>query len=243
LKREAEAKNQYYKNASGTVDDHIAKAKLTITALGQSKAYGVGYTLNQTRYTISGLAGTETATVTMTAPASPSGLGATDQVGSYPIHPTATGSGLDNYAITYVDGTLAVAPAPPGSTPPGSYVAVTPVITGGSATGVTVTFDQVTGGGTTSAALSSAGPPAPGGFELASSPTYYDITTTATYADSITVCLPYDPIAYGDPSLVRLLHWNGSSWDDVTSSLDTTADLVCGTTATLSPFVALAARS
>ncbi|MGA2514537.1 MAG: pentapeptide repeat-containing protein [Candidatus Limnocylindrales bacterium] len=77
----------------------------------------------------------------------------------------------------------------------------------------------------------------PGGFQLATSPTYYDITTTAIYADSITVCLPYDPIAYPDPSLVQLLHWNGTSWDDVTSSLDTTDNLVCGTTTSLSPFV------
>jgi len=51
------------------------------------------------------------------------------------------------------------------------------------------------------------------------------------------VCLPYEPWAYADPSLVRLLHWNGSRWDDVTTSLDQVNDVVCGTTTSLSPFV------
>ena len=138
-----------YKNASGTVDDHIAKAKLTITALGQSKAYGVGYTLNQTRYTISGLAGTDTATVTLTAPASPSGLGATDQVGSYPIHPTATGSGLDNYAITYVNGTLTVGKINQKITfpNPGNQLVGTPAfaLTATSDSGLPVSYTVVLG--------------------------------------------------------------------------------------------------
>jgi len=78
----------------------------------------------------------------------------------------------------------------------------------------------------------------PGDFvSLASSPTYYDVSTTATHTGSITFCVPYDPIADPDPSLVRLLHWNGTSWDDVTTSADPATATVCGTTTSLSPFV------
>ena len=124
-----------------------------------------------------------------------------------------------------------------GATAAGTNVSVTPASEGGAAGGVTVTFGEVTTAGTTTALVSSDGQPAPSGFRLASSPTYYDISTDAGITGQITTCLPYDPAAYPDPSLVRLLHWNGSSWDDVTSSLDQTDQLVCGTTTSLSPFV------
>jgi hypothetical protein len=136
--------------------------------------------------------------------------------------------------VTY---NVALAGALAGSTASGTNVTVSPLITGGTATGVSLTFAQVTSAGTTSAALSNTGPAVPSNFQLASPPTYYDLSTTATHAGSITVCLTYDPTAYSDPSVVRLLHWNGSSWDDVTSSLDQTDHLVCGTTTSLSPFV------
>jgi hypothetical protein len=135
-------------------------------------------------------------------------------------------------------------PAPTASptasenTTSGTTVAVSPVVSGGSATGITVTFTQVSAPGTTSVAMSNAGPPVPGTFvSLASSPTYYDVSTTAAHTGSITLCLPYDPTANPDPSLVRLLHWNDASWDDVTSSVDSATATVCGTTTSLSPFV------
>ncbi len=143
------------------------------------------------------------------------------------IPPTSTAG-----SVTFVlPGILA------GLTRVGLNVTASPIITGGTATGTTVTFTQVTGSGTTSAALSSSGPAAPSNFQLSALPTYYDVSTTAAYSGSITVCLPYDPSAYSDTSQVRLLHWNGSSWDDVTSSLLQADDIVCGTTTSLSPFV------
>jgi hypothetical protein len=36
---------------------------------------------------------------------------------------------------------------------------------------------------------------------------------------------------------LRMLHWNGSSWDDVTTTLNTGTDMLCGVTTSLSPFV------
>ena len=134
-------------------------------------------------------------------------------------------------------------PAPKASstasenTTSGTNVAVSPTVSGGGATGIALTFTQVSAPGTTSVAVSNAGPPVPGDFvSLASSPTYYDVSTTATHTGSITFCVPYDPIADPDPSLVRLLHWNGTSWDDVTTSADPATATVCGTTTSLSPF-------
>jgi hypothetical protein len=124
------------------------------------------------------------------------------------------------------------------NTTSGTNVAVSPVVSGGSDTGITLTFTQVSAPGTTSVAESNAGPPVPGTFvSLASSTTYYDVSTTAAHTGSITVCLPYDPTANPDPSLVRLLHWNGTSWDDVTTSADPATATVCGTTTSLSPFI------
>jgi len=135
-------------------------------------------------------------------------------------------------------------PAPTASstasenTASGTSIDVSPVVSGGSAAGITLTFTQVSAPGTTSVAVSNAGPPVSGTFvSLASSPTYYDVSTTAAHTGSITLCVPYDPTAYPDPSQVRLLHWNGASWDDVTSSVDSATATVCGSTTSLSPFV------
>jgi len=114
---------------------------------------------------------------------------------------------------------------------------VSPEITGGTAPGAKVTFAQVSAAGTTSVAVSSAGPPVSGVFIVPASTTYYDVSTTATHTGSIILCLPYDPTTYPDPRLVRLLHWNGTSWDDVTKSVDSANSTVCGTSTSLSPFV------
>jgi len=123
-----------------------------------------------------------------------------------------------------------------GVTPVGTNVEVTPA----GVSDVTITFSGVATGGITTATVSQelgGGQPTPSGFQLSSSPTYYDLSTGAKTTGPIEVCLPYEPWAYADPSLVRLLHWNGSRWDDVTTSLDQVNDVVCGTTTSLSPFV------
>jgi Carboxypeptidase regulatory-like domain len=150
------------------------------------------------------------------------------------------GIDIDMSAAAVATPTPAPTASPTASenTTSGTNVAVSPVVSGGSATGIALTFAQVSAPGTTSVAVSNAGPPVAGDFvSLASSPTYYDVSTTATHTGSITLCLPYDPTAYPDPRLVRLLHWNGASWDDVTSSVDSATATVCGTTTSLSPFV------
>jgi hypothetical protein len=106
----------------------------------------------------------------------------------------------------------------------------------GTANSISLTFADVGAGGSTSAVLGSAGPPMSIDFQLAGSPTYYDVTTTADYSGSITLCVPYDPTAYSGSDPV-LLHWNGTNWDDVTSSFDPVSAMICGTVTSLSPFV------
>jgi hypothetical protein len=151
-----------------------------------------------------------------------------------------SGIGINMAAATAATPTPAPTASPTASenTASGTSIDVSPVVSGGSAAGITLTFTQVSAPGTTSVAVSNTGPPVPGTFvSLASSPTYYDVSTTAAHTGSITLCVPYDPTAYPDPSLVRLLHWNGASWDDVTSSVDSATATVCGSTTSLSPFV------
>ena len=50
------------------------------------------------------------------------------------------------------------------------------------------------------------------------------------------VCFEYDPAAFATPQSVRLLHYTGGSWTDVSSSGDPANGEVCATVSTFSPF-------
>ena len=50
------------------------------------------------------------------------------------------------------------------------------------------------------------------------------------------VCFEYDPAAFAIPQSVRLLHFTGGAWQDVTSSGDPTNGEICGTVSSFSPF-------
>ena len=95
-----------YNNASGTVNDTLAKANLTITADSVSKNTGNAVTFTGTEFTDSGLLASDTATgVTLGSPGAPPSA----PVGTYVITASnATGSGLGNYNISYVPGALTV---------------------------------------------------------------------------------------------------------------------------------------
>jgi len=117
-----------------------------------------------------------------------------------------------------------------GNTPSGSDITVSP----GSDT--TLTFANVSSAGQTTVTTSSSAPPLPEGFSLGDPPTFYDISTTATYSPPVTVCITYDPAQYGDPANLHLLHYENDAWVDVTTSNDTTNHIVCGQVSSLSPF-------
>ncbi|MFT3893179.1 MAG: sortase [Anaerolineales bacterium] len=83
---------------------------LTITANNISKNYGATVTFAGTEFTTSGLIGSDTVTsVTLTS----AGAASTATVAGSPyaiVPSAATGTGLGNYTINYVDGTLTVNP-------------------------------------------------------------------------------------------------------------------------------------
>ncbi len=126
---------------------------------------------------------------------------------------------------------------PLGYTPPGAGVVVEPASPDGTAQ-ATVTFGTVTVAGASLLTTSSTEPALPIGYQIGSPPTFYDITTTATYSGTITVCLSYAGVT---PSPTNLLHYVGGAWVDITTTVDAVNQMVCGTTTSLSPF-ALATR-
>jgi len=86
----------------------ITPKSLTIAANDRSKTYGDTVTFAGTEFTIAGLVNADTITsVTLTS----AGAAATAGAGNHAIVPSAaTGTGVENYEITYVDGTLTVNP-------------------------------------------------------------------------------------------------------------------------------------
>ncbi len=96
--------NYAFNYVSGTLT--ISQAGLTITAGNTNKVYGQARTL--TGFSTTGLINSDTVTgVTLTS----SGAAGTATVGAYSIAVTnAAGSGLTNYSISYVPGTLTVSP-------------------------------------------------------------------------------------------------------------------------------------
>ncbi|MBI1204796.1 MAG: filamentous hemagglutinin N-terminal domain-containing protein [Rhodopseudomonas sp.] len=132
----------------------VTPAPLTITANGVTKTYGQTVVNGSTGYSTSGLVnGDSVASVSFSS----TGLAATANVdgGPYSITPSnAQGTGLSNYTITYVNGTLTITPATLtytadsgtmtyGATVPGLTGTVTGFVNGetlGSATTGNLTF-------------------------------------------------------------------------------------------------------
>ena len=135
----------------------------------------------------------------------------------------------DGDGIAIVD--MGADEAPPlANTPVGSSVTV-------PLNGVTTTFNNVTVEGNTSVIWSAGNPvgPTPPNFYVAGR--FTDIKTTATYSGSIIIGLSYsESDVRGNERDLRLYHWTGSIWDDVTTSVDTTNHIVYGRVNSLSWF-------
>lgn len=140
---------------------------------------------------------------------------------------TAEGFYLAELGTTHpASGTTSTAP-----TPTGTSVAVTP------APGVSITFDTVSGPGSTNVTDIQTVPALPSGFSVGDPATYYDLSTTASFSGSATVCVPYGaPPAGTTPTL---LHYDNGQWVDVTTSYDPVAQIVCGSVTSFSPFAAV----
>lgn len=121
------------------------------------------------------------------------------------------------------------------NTPPGDVSVAQPIDETSGKTPVTLTLSGVDQGGDTTLTTSSTGPTIPEGFKLGVPPTYYDIETTASF-DSAEVCVHYDDVSFRRSSDLKLLHFNGAIWVNVTTSVDRVAKIICGKVLSLSPF-------
>ncbi|HKW13963.1 MAG TPA: FlgD immunoglobulin-like domain containing protein [Candidatus Krumholzibacteria bacterium] len=80
--------------------------------------------------------------------------------------------------------------------------------------------------------------PNPGTWNVGGTPHYWDIATDVTYFGSVHVCVYYDPAQVPGPEgVLRLLHYEGGAWVDVTTSVDIVNNVICGAASSLSPFV------
>jgi len=77
----------------------------------------------------------------------------------------------------------------------------------------------------------------PSGYQLVPEGTFYDISTTAQFTGTIEICLSYNPALVGDESNLKLMHYENGAWRNVTTSLDTVANIICGTVTSLSPYI------
>jgi len=120
--------------------------------------------------------------------------------------------------------------APWINTPVGSNVTVS--LESGS-----VTFPDVQESGTTTMTTSTENPvdPTPSDFYVIEG-NFIEITTTANYSGLITVGVSYDESQVGDEESLRLFHWNGTEWEDATTSVDTVENILYGQVTSLSPF-------
>lgn len=105
---------------------------------------------------------------------------------------------------------------------------------------ITVTFAQVTGAGETSLGPSVSGPIPPAGFVLGEPPTYYQVTTTATYTGLVDISISFANLAFlGPAEELRLFHYEDGGWVDCTTTVDTQNQVVHGLVSSLSSFVIL----
>jgi len=118
----------------------------------------------------------------------------------------------------------------PSNTPVGSDVTV-------SLDNGTVNFPDVSVSGTTTITTLTENPvdPTPSDFYVIEG-SFTEITTTASYSGLITVGITYDESQVGNEESLRLFHWNGSEWADVTTYVDTAGNIVYGEVDSLSPF-------
>ena len=170
----------------------------------------------------------------------PPGLSFNTSTGAISGTPTTTGS-YSNIVITVTNATgsaslsafsITVSPAVTNTVTSGTNVSVTP------STGSSMTFSNITNGGSVSVTQVS-NPSPPANFRVITGDSF-DITTTATYSGYIIIGLNYSDAALANKtnaSNIKMFHYNGQNWVDVTTSVDTVNKIVYGRVSSLSPFI------
>jgi hypothetical protein len=116
----------------------------------------------------------------------------------------------------------------------GNNITVMPVDTTTGTTPVTLTFTSVTQPGMTTLTTGNAGPSAPAGFQPGNPPIYYEISTTAAYANPVTICINYPGNTFTQQP--QIFHYQNGAWLQITISFNPIGTGVCGTTSSFSPF-------
>ncbi len=103
--------------------------------------------------------------------------------------------------------------------------------------GATFEFSQVDTTGTVTCTHTAPGQTAPTGRTFLSG-SYFDLNTTATFTGTVTIRHGYDPAAVVgfDESQLKLHHFTGGAWGDVTTGVDAGTNVISGTTASFSDF-------
>jgi len=112
--------------------------------------------------------------------------------------------------------------------------------------GLTMTFDAVTEGGSTTVEVSDTAPGGgPGGLEFQG--VFYDINTTCVYEGPITISFSYDDtgMTLEQEQALRLMHWLAMAtppvWEDITQlPVDTENNIITGVASSLSVFAVAA---
>lgn len=124
------------------------------------------------------------------------------------------------------------------NTPGGANVVAMPVDQSTGTSPVTMTFSNVTQGGGTTLTISDTGPAVPSGFTLGTPARYYELSTIASFAGGIQVCIDFTGVDFG-ASTPALMHYEGGTWVDVTTSTGP-GNEICGAVTSLSPFALFA---
>ncbi len=134
-------------------------------------------------------------------------------------------------------GIAGVAISPGAGTDAGTNVAVTPTQDS------TITFSDVTSAGNTTVTSSnSSAITVPPNFEIAANgqaPVFYDVSTTASFDGSVTVCFSYPVSTLSSDALqsLTLLHQQGAAFVAIPTTPDAVKNLVCGQVTSFSQFV------
>jgi hypothetical protein len=74
-------------------------------------------------------------------------------------------------------------------------------------------------------------------------PVYYEINTTASISGVHSICMAYDPSQVGPVGSLALMHYTAGAWANITTSNDPGDSVICGATATFSPFAIMQSSS
>jgi|GEM_PF-985622 len=102
----------------------------------------------------------------------------------------------------------------------------------------TITFSEIEGAGITTVTSSTMdAADAPANIQLGEPATYYNITTTASFSGTVTICIDYSGVSYPDESMLKLMHHRDGEWKNITTSVNTSTRTVCGETDSFSAFL------